>query len=520
LEPEIKSKYTQYPENEMSKDVDVISQKCYYSFRGALGRRFDEGNSCNSDEYTAISFDGDYLNGRDVTNFSLHSISPDACAAQLDVYEEILGGINEANDVITKLGGNTSSAAARARAMRAFYTFLLMDQWGDTPIIDHSLGSDEAVDRSPRTDVAKWIEKELLEIRSDLPTEVNTSTYGKPTYWMATALLAKLYINWNVYTKDVTSEEWSATATNEKLDDCIKACDEIIESGLFDLTDDYKAKFFYNNGPQIKDFIYAMPYDAITAQGLTYARFRTWRQGNTDNGFYSVPMTKSVGGNMVLTPEFAKLFTLPGDRRNDCIAGDATKAQTDIYQYDVQTGMPTTVRNDYKGEPVTFYRDITLKTEDADLNTGKSLVGWCQGYRSIKFFPNIEEYNTQGRNQSNDMPIFRYADIVLEKAEAILRGGTATKGQTAQSLFNEIRSYVNAPTLSTTPTLQDVLDERGREFLDEHWRRNDLIRFGAFENPWGFKHLNPNANKPTNRLWPLSTNVLNKNTNWKQNAGY
>lgn len=520
LEPEIKSKYTQYPENEMSKDVDVISQKCYYSFRGALGRRFDEGNSCNSDEYTAISFDGDYLNGRDVTNFSLHSISPDACAAQLDVYEEILGGINEANDVITKLGGNTSSAAARARAMRAFYTFLLMDQWGDTPIIDHSLGSDEAVDRSPRTDVAKWIEKELLEIRSDLPTEVNTSTYGKPTYWMATALLAKLYINWNVYTKDVTSEEWSATATNEKLDDCIKACDEIIESGLFDLTDDYKAKFFYNNGPQIKDFIYAMPYDAITAQGLTYARFRTWRQGNTDNGFYSVPMTKSVGGNMVLTPEFAKLFTLPGDRRNDCIAGDATKAQTDIYQYDVQTGMPTTVRNNYKGEPVTFYRDITLKTEDADLNTGKSLVGWCQGYRSIKFFPNIEEYNTQGRNQSNDMPIFRYADIVLEKAEAILRGGTATKGQTAQSLFNEIRSYVNAPTLSTTPTLQDVLDERGREFLDEHWRRNDLIRFGAFENPWGFKHLNPNANKPTNRLWPLSTNVLNKNTNWKQNPGY
>lgn len=53
-----------------------------------------------------------------------------------------------------------------------------------------------------------------------------------------------------------------------------------------------------------------------------------------------------------------------------------------------------------------------------------------------------------------------------------------------------------------------------------HWRRNDLIRFGDFEREWGFKYLNPNANALTNRLLPLSRDILNVNTNWKQNNGY
>lgn len=45
-----------------------------------------------------------------------------------------------------------------------------------------------------------------------------------------------------------------------------------------------------------------MPFDASTAQGMTYARFRTWRRGQSENGFYSIPLTNSLGGNMTLTP--------------------------------------------------------------------------------------------------------------------------------------------------------------------------------------------------------------------------
>lgn len=97
----------------------------------------------------------------------------------------------------------------------------------------------------------------------------------------------------------------------------------------------------------------------------------------------------------------------------------------------------------------------------------------------------IDDDYKNGRNQSNDLPIFRYADILLTKAEAIVRGGTATNGETAMSLFNQIREYAQAPLLATTPSLQDLLDERGREFFDENWRRNDMIRFGTFENEYG-----------------------------------
>ena len=520
LDVDVNSIYTEYPiDSEVALEARI--NNAYYAFRGALGRRYDELLSCNSDEYTAISFDGDYLNGRDMSNISLHSVSPDASKNQLNVYNDIQAGIVNCNQLLMDLGENDPSIAAPVRAARAFYTFLLMDNWGDTPIIDYKLlDSNSAIDRSPRADVAKWIEAELLEIRDQCPSEVSDATYGTPTCWMVDALLAKLYINWNVYTQDVTSASWSSTAPNEKLNDCVAVCDRIIKSGLFDLSDDYKTKFMYTNGSHIKDFIYAMPFDAVTATGMTYARFRTWRRGQNDNGFYSIEMTNSVGGNMTLTPEYVELFNLPGDRRNDVIAGDATAETFDVYQYDNATGEKTDVRNTYKDEPAVFYKYITLKTQDGDLNTGADMFGWCQGYRSIKFFPDINDYNTYSRNQDNDVPIFRYADIILTKCEAITRGATATEGDTPMSLFNQIRSYVNAPTITSNPSLQDILDERGREFLDEHWRRNDLIRFGKFEEPWGFKHLNPSANQLTNRLLPLSIDVLNANTNWTQNPGY
>lgn len=520
LDVDIKSVYTEYPtDSEIA--IEARISNAYFAFRDAIGRRYDEGISCNSDEYTAVSFGGDYLNDRDMANFSLHSVDQDACKNQLNVYSEIQGGITKCNQILMDLGDENVSVSAPVRAARAFYTFLLMDNWGDTPIIDYRLlGADGIVDRSPRADVARWIETELLEVRDDCPTEVSSETYGTPTRWMVDALLAKLYINWNVYAQDVTSASWSSTATNEKLNDCVAACDDVIKSGLFDLSDDYKKKFMYDNGPHIKDFIYAMPFDAITQTGMTYARFRTWRQGQKDNGFYSVPLASSVGGNMALTPEYAELFCLPGDRRNDVIAGDANAETFDVYQYDATTGEKTNVRNTYQGTPVVFTKKITLATQDGDLNTGKNLTGWVQGYKSIKFFPNVEEVNAHSRNQSNDIPIFRYADILLMKCEAIVRGASATNGDTPQSLFNQIRSYVNAPTISSTPSLQDILDERGREFLDEHWRRNDLIRFGDFEREWGFKYLNPNANALTNRLLPLSRDILNVNTNWKQNNGY
>lgn len=69
---------------------------------------------------------------------------------------------------------------------------------------------------------------------------------------------------------------------------------------------------------------------------------------------------------MTLTPEFVELFCLPGDDRNSVIAGstgeDINKTSFDVYQYDNATGMPTGVRNTYKGDLVTFSKSISLAT--------------------------------------------------------------------------------------------------------------------------------------------------------------
>lgn len=531
LDVDIKSVYTEYPDSEIA--IEAKTSDVYYAFAGPLNRRYNELVTFSSDEAMGVSFDGDYYDSGNNAHPSLHnSLADDAC---IGWYGDLAGGITKCNQVIIELGGDEATPAtiAPVRAARAFYHFILMDNFGDVPVLERTPEEDEAVERTSRADVARWIESELLDIRDDMTTEVTKATYGKPTRWMVDALLAKLYINWNVYTKDVTSTGWSATDTNEKLNDCIAVCDDIIKSELFNLTDDYKAKFLYNNGPHIKDFIYAMDYDCITRTGMNYARFRTWRRGQNDGssgaGFYTVAMSNSVGGNIAMTEEFANLFSLANDRRNDCVVGG------DVYQIDATTAERTSTRNMYQGAAVNFSKSITLKDILDDqgnvlplgsaydnLNTGATVTGWTQGWRSIKFAAYVTEYNQYSRNQSNDVPIFRYADILLTKCEAILRGGTATNGDTPQSLFNQIRNYVHAPQISATPTLDELLDERGREFFDENWRRNDLIRFGAYERDWGFKNIiNPGAKtKLTNRIFPLPQGILDTNTNWRQNTGY
>ena len=120
------------------------------------------------------------------------------------------------------------------------------------------------------------------------------------------------------------------------------------------------------------------------------------------------------------------------------------------------------------------------------------------------------------------MPIFRYADIILTKAEALLRGAQKTNDDTPQSLLNQIRSYVHAPQFVGVPTLQDILDERGREFVDENWRRNDMIRFGTFENEYGFHRKGfPGARFDKScRILPVPKAIMEENKNWKQNEGY
>lgn len=511
------SQYTEDPSQNSGVDPMIVVEAkmadVYYHLAGTLGRRYMEAQCLASDEFTPLAFAGGYYDSGTYAHQALHCSSPND--ASIGWYDDVTAGITKANTILEDLGsGASAQMKAPARAIRAYYTWILMDSYGDTPILDKVQAEGSVVPRSSRKEVAEWIESELNDIIPALTDDVTENTYGKPTKWMAEALLAKLYINWPVYTAESVDQYDAATVANPKLDACIAACDEIINSGKFNLGSvDYLHKFSYDNGWQVEDFIYAIPYDAINRQGMQYARPRTFKDmknllpnvyGSTDK------FTQSFGGNMVVTPEFAKLFSLDGDIRNLSIL------RGDVYVRDLKTLRPTTEPFMYKGNQVHFTEDITLAKKDNNIDVGNDANAYQQGCHSIKWFTTPADYNN-GRNQSNDLPIFRFADILLMKAEALTRQGSSG----AKALFNQIRTYAGAPTIANEPTLQEIYDERGREFFDENWRRNDMIRFGHYEDEF-FPHYKdfPDASfDKRHRIFPVPQNTINLN-GWEQNPGY
>jgi len=518
LDVEPSSQYTEDPSKNSGVDPMIVVEAkmadVYFHMAGTLGRRYMEAQCLASDEFTALAFDGGYYDDGTYAHQALHNSF--ATDASLDWYSEVTSGITKANTILEELGsGASAQMTAPARAMRAYFTWVLMDSFGDAPILESVPAEGEVVPRSPRKEVAEWIESELTEIIPSLTEDVTENTYGKPTKWMAEALLAKLYINWPVYTAESVDQYDAATAANPKLDDCVAVCDEIINSGKFNLGSvDYLHKFSYDNSWKVEDFIYAMPYDALNLQGFQYARPRSFKQlknmlpnvyGSTDK------FTQSFGGNMVVTPEFAKLFCLDGDIRNLSIL------RGDVYIRDAKTLKPTTEPFMYNGKQVHFTDDITLIKQDNTIDVGNDDNALMQGCHSIKWFIVPEDYNN-GRNQSNDLPIFRFADILLTKAEALTRMGQSG----AKDLFNKVRAYASAPQIAAEPTLQEIYDERGREFFDENWRRNDMIRFGHFEDEF-FPHYKnfPDANfDKRHRIFPVEQEMLDLNPGWTQNPGY
>ena len=517
------SQYTEDPSQNSGVDPMIVVEAkmadVYYHLAGTLGRRYMEAQCLASDEFTSLAFAGGYYDSGTYAHQALHCSSPND--ASIGWYDDVTAGITKANTILEELGsGASAQMKAPARAIRAYYTWILMDNYGDTPILDKVQSEGSVVPRSPRKEVAEWIESELNDIIPALTEDVTENTYGKPTKWMAEALLAKLYINWPVYTAESVDQYDAATAANPKLDACIAACDEIINSGKFNLGSvDYLHKFSYDNGWKVEDFIYAIPYNAVedisggNPYGMQYARPRTFKDmKNMLPNIYgsSDKFTQSFGGNMVVTPEFAKLFSLDGDIRNLSIL------RGDVYVRDPKTLRPTTEPFMYNGKQVHFTEDITLAKVDNTMDVGNDANAYQQGCHSIKWFATSNDYNNK-RNQSNDLPIFRYADILLMKAEALTRQGSSG----AKALFNQIRTYAGAPTIANEPTLQEIYDERGREFFDENWRRNDMIRFGHYEDEF-FPHYKdfPDANfDKRHRIFPVPQNTINLN-GWEQNPGY
>jgi hypothetical protein len=487
----------------------------YAALRGNFSLDYWFMQTLSTDEAILPARGGNWFDNQNYMMLHYHSWTKDhnwtnSCWGWL---AKIIGLDNQALSILSKNepnGALKQTNLSELKMIRAFTYFMMMDLYGNVPI-DTLYGDFTPHANADRTTVYNFIEKEVKSCIPYLNTTVDKSTYGRPTQYMAYALLAKMYLNAEYYTGKA------------RYDDCIAACDDIIQSGKFAIEprSSYLQMFYPNNGPQDKEFIFAIPYDpsASALPGtngfMFHARYDVPR---SEKAKFSLPFTPSAPESTL--PTFYAYFNDPNDVRDgQWLTGlqYMNDGVTPIMVTTTKKGYDQTYAGSDGSASYTYQVNLTpnivLRQNPNSFDCGNDEIAWNMGYRNIKFYPDA---SSTSRNQSNDVPVFRYSDVLLMKAEAILRGGTPTLGQTALSLVNNLRANRTPSAPWANVTLDSIYNERCREFAWETWHRNDMIRFGKYEGAWGFK-----TNADTyRRIFPIPTSAMVVNPKLIQNPNY
>jgi hypothetical protein len=284
-----------------------------------------------SDEMLIPQRGGDWFDGGQWHR--VHRHTPQANEESINNgWTALYGGVNDCNRVIELFEtlvaeGSVEEAEAQAfiseiRALRALYYFWLLDAYGNVPLVTSFSGAENNPANVSRAEVYAFVETELTEALPNLSTAKDGSTYARMNSDAANALLAKLYLNAEVYTG---TPQWQK---------CIDACDAIINSGNYSLEDDYFTNFnAENSGSQ--ENIFVIPYDEAQAQGfnlgqmtLHYQSQQTYNlQEQPWNGYCSLQEfynsyddtdkrkgefgNSAVRGNFVAGPQYAADGTTP-----------------------------------------------------------------------------------------------------------------------------------------------------------------------------------------------------------------
>jgi len=489
--------------------TEYFFQQCYSTDEGimeARGGNWFDGAQNQQMHYHSWTKDNGYVNGNWVWLTTI-----------IGTVNQIVYTLQQAEPA----GDYKNTNLAELKMVRDLTYFMMMDNYGNVPL-DTVYGDFNPHTNVPRAQVFSWLEGDIKAQIPYLSTRVDTYTYGRPTVYLAYALLAKMYIN---------AEYYTGTA---KYNECIAACDAIISSGKYNLASmaNYLQMFYPTNGPTSPgskdEFIFAIPFDATSSgflgRSANYkARYDVPRSmGQVAAGagynYFNIPYTP--GGPASTLPEFYANFNDANDIRNkQWLTGLQYRADgvTPITVTTTNLGYDQTYTGPNPSGVYTYQVNLTpnivLRQSVPSFDAGNDEIAWNMGYRNIKFYPDASSLS---RNQNNDEPVFRYSDIILMKAEAILRGGAATGGATALSLVNQLRAVRTTSAALSSVDLPFIYAERSREFAWEGWHRNDAIRFGKYEGAWGFK-TDANTYK---RIFPIPTSAFAVNPALTQNPGY
>lgn len=527
-----KSLYTEdvFPQTE--EQFQALIGPVYTSLRGHFAQTYFFISECSTDEAILPAFGGNWYDGASYEALHRHSWTPDHNWVTT-AWNDITGLVGTCNQTLYILasapeGDAKNTSMAEVKTIRAYAYWELMDLYGGVPL-DTVYPSPGLQAKASRKDVFDFVESELTAAIPYLKTDVGASTYGKPTQYFAHSLLARLYLNAEVYTG------------NAKNNECIAACDAVINSGKYAVQprNSYLQMFYPDNGPTTQsEFIFAIPYDPSTSAGYVfYGRYDLNRNlgmkygysGSTVGTNVDPVINQTTGNGLVNSKPSGPRATLSSFL--NYFLSDENDIRMKQWLYGPQywdNGNPIIVQttnlgyNQFYSGPdggnsYTYHLNIDtsikLRQNPTLFDCGNDELAWNQGARNIKFHPDA---GSTTRNQNNDVPVFRYADILLMKAEAILRGGAATSGQTALGLVNMVRSNRTTSPDWASVDLESLYEERCREFAWECVHRNDMIRFGKFENVYGFK-----TNTDTyRRLFPIPTTAITANAKLEQNTGY
>lgn len=394
--------------------------------------------------------------------------------------------------------------AAEARFIRALAMFDMLDLYGVVPIregesLDDFRIAPEVLQPQQAID---YIVKELNEIMASLPENGPTAAYVANRN-AARALLMKVYLNRGTFLN-----RQAPTFPVEDMNRVVALAQEITASGKYSISPE--GRYFDNFAPD---------NDAKSTENI-YTLFNKngERGGNVDRTWNTIAhynMNPGGWNGWCTLSDYYDKFSADDERRGIYYEypADTTSNRTRNFrrqnvgffagqQYNWSTNRPLMARNPSTA-PLSFTREVTIRTSGTTLETA--------GIRPLKY---AFDYAVTGQ-RNNDWVVFRYADVLLMQAEAILRGGTGAAAD-ALRLVNSIRANRGVGAF-TALTLESLLDERARELYWEGWRRQDLIRFGKFLEAWQEKAADPD---PKTLVYPIPSQQIAVNPNLQQNPGY
>ncbi len=416
-----------------------------------------------------------------------------------DAFNNLNGVVFAATDMLQY--SPSTQQAAEARFLRAWAMYWELDLFDQVPYRDPGESVVELARVRKGTEALDFIISEVNAVLASLP--------DAPAYRAnkdaARGLLMKCYLNRGVYTNRA-----APTFAAADMNQVITLADQIINTGRYKFATNYFDNFAPDNTNIGTENIFTEQNIGGVSSGAEYDMWRFISHYNMVPTGYNGPCAlgdfyDKYGANDIRRGTVYKYTNgpaNPGNRQNvGYLIGQ---------QYNLLTDVPLT---DRAGRPLAFTKQV--KIIETDVTTLE-----VTGIRPMKYPPDFT--NNGAGTIDNDMVHLRLPDVLMMKAEAILRGGTATSagtfGSTPLELVNSIRTHSsrNAGALASVD-LTALYDERGRELYLEQWRRQDMVRFGKFLGPI---QEGPTSSAATYLIFPIPNQQLAVNTNLTQNPGY